>query len=159
MNAFLTKPLQAERLQEILEHFAMGDTLLVPASASPASAASTPVDLVLLNELTAGDHEFALELTSTFIASGEEVMLEVIAALTAADSHGLSRAAHKLKGAGANIHAEGLRSLAHGLEVQAPQLAPPQLAEQVAQLRAEFDRVAQFLTRQYSGSLPLACGA
>jgi HPt (histidine-containing phosphotransfer) domain-containing protein len=110
--------------------------------------ASAPVDLARLNELTEGDPEFAYELASTFIASGEEVVQEIRTAMSCFDRGGLSRAAHKLKGASANIHADPLRALADTLERQSAQLDQPRLKDLVAQLVEEFCRATRFLKEQ-----------
>jgi len=106
---------------------------------------AVPVDLARLNEITDGDVEFAHELASTFVASGEEVLREIHAALAAFDRVALSRAAHKLKGASANIHAEPLRDLAYTLETQAAQLDQPRLRDLVDRLQNQFQIAAQFL--------------
>lgn len=145
MNAFLTKPLEIPRLHEVLTKFGLRvapeETTLVQAS----TAASVPVNLSRLNELTDGDPEFTRELVATFVASGEQVMEEARAALAALDRLSLSRCAHKLKGASANIHAEPLRNLSHALESQASSLDPPRLSELVTQLAVELARAKEFL--------------
>lgn len=90
----------------------------------------------------------ATQAADTFIASGEEVIEEIRSAFDAFDRNALSRAAHKLKGASANIHAEGLRDCAYALESQAPGLDQPRLKELIEQLAAEFVRAADFLKLQ-----------
>ena len=112
--------------------------------ASPATT-HAPVNLSRLNELTDGDPEFTRELVLTFIDSGEQALAEARAALAALDRVGLSRIAHKLKGASANIHAEPLRELSHTLESQASSLDQPRLHELVEQLAAELNHAAEFL--------------
>jgi two-component system sensor histidine kinase/response regulator len=147
MNGFLTKPLEIARLHETLELYGMA----VPASdgsPAPAQIANTPVDLARLNEITDGDPEFAYELASTFIASGEQVLEEIQAALDDLDRNALSRAAHKLKGASANIHANALRELAYKLETQASNLDQPTLKGLVSDLREGFEAAAKFLKEQ-----------
>jgi two-component system sensor histidine kinase/response regulator len=149
MDGFLTKPLQIERLRETLDRYRPSGVAPDAAAKSAAeSGQTTPVDLGRLNELTDSDSEFAYELACTFIASGEQVMQEIHAALMAADRGLLSRAAHKLKGASANIHAEPLRELAHALEANAAHLDQPRLKELVGQLNQEFTRASEFLRKQ-----------
>jgi CheY-like chemotaxis protein len=147
MNGFLTKPLEIERLHEILEQYGLA---VQPGEqhSSAVSASATPVNLARLNEITDGDPEFAFELASTFISSGEQVLEEIHAALEAFDRNGLSRAAHKLKGASANIHAENLRELAYALETHAGAVDQPRLKELVSQLREGFEIAAEFLKEQ-----------
>jgi two-component system, sensor histidine kinase and response regulator len=147
MNGFLTKPLEIERLHETLELYglaARASETLAAATVDPAA----PVNLARLNEITDGDQEFAFELASTFISSGEQVLEEIQVALQAFDRNALSRAAHKLKGASANIHAESLRELAYALEAQAGSVDQPRLKELVGQLREGFEIAAEFLRAQ-----------
>jgi two-component system sensor histidine kinase/response regulator len=149
MNAFLTKPIELARLRETLERYGLGANASDAAASNGANASNdVPIDLGRLNELTAGDAEFAHELASTFIASGEQVMGEIDAALAALDRPALSRAAHKLKGASANIHANPLCALALALEGQAAQLDQPSLKSLISDLRHEFERAAGFLKDQ-----------
>jgi HPt (histidine-containing phosphotransfer) domain-containing protein len=58
----------------------------------------------------------------------------------------LAKAAHKLKGASANIHARALKSVAEQLEIDSGATQARALQQGNAQLRREFDRVKQFLT-------------
>lgn len=150
MNAFLTKPIEVARLRETLERFGLGArTDETDGGGSGANGRTeVPVDLAKLNELTAGDVEFLHELASTFVASGEQVLSEIEAAIGAFDRTALGRAAHKLKGASANIHANALCALALALESQAAQLDQPSLRALIADLRHEFERAAEFLKTQ-----------
>ncbi len=149
MNAFLTKPIELERLRETLERYGLGAQAEESGPDKRANGRTeTPIDLGRLNELTAGDAEFAHELASTFVASGEQVLTEIDAAIAAFDRSALSRAAHKLKGASANVHANALCTLALSLESQAAQLDQPSLKQLIADLRHEFERAAEFLRAQ-----------
>ncbi len=58
----------------------------------------------LAQEIAGDDEEFATELVSAFIMSGEEAILELRAAAHRQDLDQLARAAHKLKGAANNMH-------------------------------------------------------
>jgi CheY-like chemotaxis protein len=158
MNAFLTKPLEIPRLHEVLTRFGLrvapDDATALTEDSTPANV---PVNLSKLNELTDGDPEFTRELVETFIASSEQVLSEARAALAALDRTSLSRIAHKLKGASANIHAEPLRNLSHALEQQASSLDQPRLNELVAQLATELERARVFLN-QYAPPLAEKAG-
>jgi two-component system, sensor histidine kinase and response regulator len=148
MDGFLTKPIEIARLHEALEKFGLGAGLEDAGAACAASSDAKPVQLARLNELTDGDPDFAHELAMTFISSGEQVIEEIRTAFGALDRTALSRGAHKLKGASANIYAEPLRDLAWRLETQAAQLDQPSLAELIADLEQEFHRAAEFLKEQ-----------
>lgn len=154
MNGFLTKPLDVVRLHETLDRYGLGtagaaeSTAAVTTRSASASDPDVPIHLARLHELTEGDAEFTHELAVTFVASGQQVLQEVSDALSAFDRNALARAAHKLKGASANIHAEPLRELAQSLETQAVSLDQPRLKDLVGRLQLEFERAARFLREQ-----------
>jgi two-component system sensor histidine kinase/response regulator len=154
MNGFLSKPLEISRLQEMLERHGLRANL-DGADAAPA-AMPEPVDATRWRELTAGDSEFAAELAGAFIASGQQVLEEIAAALASFDRGALGRAAHKLKGASANIHAERLRESAYELETHSASLDQGRLKDVVQQLRLEFERTVKFLERLPAVRLPAA---
>jgi HPt (histidine-containing phosphotransfer) domain-containing protein len=104
-----------------------------------------PLDLGRFNRLTDGDLEFARDLATTFAASGNEQLAEIGKALEAFDRGAVARAAHKLKGASANIYAQPLAELAERLEMQAPDADLGQLQQVSEALRHEFNRTSDFL--------------
>ena len=157
MDAFLTKPLEIPRLHEILTRFGLRVGAAEAQMSHSSSFNHVPVNLSRLNDLTDGDPEFTRELVETFIASGEEAMAEAHASLDGLDRIRLSRIAHKLKGASANIHAEPLRDLSHSLEMQASSLDQPRLLELVGQLATELERAREFLN-QYAPPLTAKAG-
>ncbi len=149
MNGFLSKPLEIARLHETLDRYGLGESPeIVDATPAAPGAENVPVELARLHELTAGDPEFAHELATTFIDSGEQVLMEIHAALETLDRSALARAGHKLKGASANIYAEPLRVLAYELETHAVGLDQPRLKDLVLSVDLEFQRAAQFLQAQ-----------
>jgi len=155
MDGFMTKPLQMARLQETLNQFGFGaaaaDTKPVPAVHAPEFT-SVPVNLARLHELTEGDPEFARELAGTFLQSGQQILEEMRVAITGLDRAALGRAAHKLKGASANIHAEALCELVQELEAHSGPLDPIDSKPLIERLTREFDRAANFLSAQVSDS-------
>ncbi len=165
MDGFLTKPIEVERLRDTLAKFGLAiDELPVTSRRQAASilmeaqtdvileGAATdiktndvPVDLARINEITEGDAEFAQELVQTFISSGEQQLLEIDAAISGNDRDGLARAAHKLKGACANIHARTLQTLALHLEVASVSANSIALQACSTQLKDQFKRAKNFL--------------
>lgn len=147
MDGFMTKPLEIARLHETLAKFGLRVGAEEAAAAARSVDPNVPIDLSRLNELTDGDPEFSRELVATFIASGEQAMKEMRAALATLDRAALGHLAHKLKGASANIHAGPLRDLSNTLESQASALDQPRLHALVEQLAAELGRAAEFLNQ------------
>jgi two-component system, sensor histidine kinase and response regulator len=151
MDGYLTKPIEVERLRNILSKFGLEkpDSPLVTSgsnvSAKPQSALA-PVDLGEFHRITDGDQTFAQELIAAFVDSGEQQLAEMLSAAAKNDRVALARAAHKLKGACANIHARTLKTLAERLEHDSAGADARALENDNALLRREFDRVKQFLT-------------
>lgn len=120
--------------------------MTIPSVRAPlASNPTVPVDLGRFNRLTDGDLEFARDLATTFIASGNQQLIDISKALEASDRASVARAAHKLKGASANIYAQVLADLAARLETEAPTAEVADLAQVSEALRHEFDRTSGFL--------------
>jgi HPt (histidine-containing phosphotransfer) domain-containing protein len=110
----------------------------------PDQGLAAPVDLREFQSVTEGDPLFAQELVAAFIASGEQQLAEMAAAIAQNDRAALAKAAHKFKGACANMHAHTLTSLAERMEIEGA--AADAGALDHGKLRREFDRVKQFLT-------------
>jgi two-component system sensor histidine kinase/response regulator len=150
MDGYLTKPIEVERLRDILTKFGL-ESQDAPRYGSSSGApkpqsAHAPVDLGEFHRITDGDQAFAQELIAAFIVSGEQQLAELVAAAAKNDRAALARAAHKLKGACANIHAQSLKALAERLETDSATAEARTLEKDNALLRREFDRVRQFLS-------------
>ena len=162
MDGYLTKPIEVERLRNILSKFGLEIKDSEPAGVAPQigtaqsgaaanppthpESSAAPVDLGEFQRITDGDPAFAQELIAAFILSGEQQLAELLSAAAKKDRNALARAAHKLKGACANIHAHALKSLAERLETHSADADVPALDQHNALLRREFERVRQFLT-------------
>jgi HPt (histidine-containing phosphotransfer) domain-containing protein len=143
--------LDVERLHGVLERFTVGVARAEPMQGSSTPSAASlvlppPVNLARFNGVTGGDAEFAHELIELFIVSANEQLREAAGALSAQDRVQLGRTAHKLKGACANIHADGLRSLAAELELNAAAAEYSSLGSLLTQLGNEFKRAREFLS-------------
>jgi CheY-like chemotaxis protein len=136
MDAHLGKPIEPHQLIDTLSRFLKED--VVP----PA------IDLEALRQVTGGDAEFERELADTFVASGDQALADIIAALKASDFDTVRKRAHALKGASANIYAVSLSSTASSLENAARSQAAPavsglveELAQKLAAVNAELRKV------------------
>jgi two-component system sensor histidine kinase/response regulator len=152
MDGYLTKPIEVERLRNILAKFGLEKPDAAAADCAATNVAghsagpAAPVDLGRFHSVTDGDQAFAQELASAFILSGEQQVAEIAAALAQNQRAAVAKAAHKLKGACANIHAHVLMSLAERMEVDSAAADAQTLDQGSALLRREFDRVKAFLT-------------
>jgi hypothetical protein len=157
MDGYLTKPIEVERLRNILAKFGLEKPEAPAADAAAAaephqstqsSGSAAPVDLHAFQNLTDGDQAFAQELVAAFVLSGEQQLAEIAAALAQSQRAAVARAAHKLKGACANVHAHALKSLADRMEIDSAAADAHVLTQGNALLRREFERVKAFLTDQ-----------
>jgi two-component system, sensor histidine kinase and response regulator len=142
MDGYLTKPIEIDRLRDILTRFGLAVNEAVDSSVSSGA----PVDLRSFNEVVDGDPAFAQELIAAFIAGGEQQISEMAAAIAAGRRAQLAKAAHKLKGASANIHAHSLQSLVDQLESASAAEVLAELDRRYLLVRQEFRRTARFLT-------------
>lgn len=145
MDAFLTKPISVGRLCEILSGFglraadhgspeegAFEESLLASATKLQSQ---NPIDLRRLAEISDGDSAFLKELLETFFASANECLEEIARLLSVDDRHQLARAAHRLKGAAANIHASPIADLSAQLEHEARTAEPAALLQITSDIR------------------------
>jgi CheY-like chemotaxis protein len=136
MDAHLSKPIETKQMIDTLMRF-LKEEVVPPA-----------IDLQALRQVTGGDAEFERELADTFVASGDQALADIIAALEASDFDTVRKRAHALKGASANIYAVSLSSTASSLENAARSQAAPalsglvqELAEKLAAVNAELRKV------------------
>jgi two-component system sensor histidine kinase/response regulator len=148
MDGLLTKPLDIERMQDVLERFGLRD----PAQAAElddtviaellTSAPLAPIDLAKVRSSTGADEAFLCELARIFVTNTGQLLEDIRQCAKNCDRQGVARAAHSLKGASASMHAEPLRELSRELEARAITLGETELTERIAQLAVECDRLA-----------------
>jgi two-component system sensor histidine kinase/response regulator len=129
MDAHLGKPIEPGQLVDTLSRYLK--------AVAPAPA----VDREALRALTGGDIEFERELAQTFISSGDQCLAEIISALRTEDFDTVRKRAHALKGASANIHANGLSKIASALERAAASASVPPLGHMVQELTEKLAAV------------------
>ena len=119
MDDYLTKPLDILRLQAALDRF-MGAVGAPPMTASPPQPGATDNAIgARLAAIAGGDAQFVSELIHTFIASSGAILQEMRAAVSRDDLMALGSAAHKLKGASANLQIDSLAAFALDIELRA----------------------------------------
>ena len=157
MDDFLTKPLDISRLQDALDRFlassgAGDEAAPAVATIAPASASdATDLDGAIrerVAEVAGDDVEFIGELVDAFVGSGAAV-LEIRSAAHRSEHDTLARAAHKLKGAAANLHVNALAALAQDLEARAKTSAATDWTADIRNIAAEFERVSAAMKAAY----------
>ena len=148
MDDYLTKPLEPGELAKTLAHWLPRLTAVssAPSGARPevTSATALPrneIDYPSLLQRCMGRSELAGRLIEKFLMQAGTDVQELEMAIQAQDSVRLRSVAHRLKGAAANVSAEGFRESASALEVlgrEGTLSAAPELLEQ---LRVHFEAV------------------
>jgi two-component system, sensor histidine kinase and response regulator len=154
MDDYLTKPLDISRLQDVLDRF-MGraDGGQAPAAASSTAAAAAPsADNAIrarLVDVSGDDAEFMIELVNAFLSGGEDTVQELRAAVQLGDAAAIGRAAHKLKGAAANLHVNNLATMCFDLETRARSDQKVDWHADLEKVAAEFARVGESLRTEF----------
>jgi PAS domain S-box-containing protein len=147
MDDYLTKPLDISRLQDVLDRF-MSTSSDRGSNADSGTARVASADIAVrtrLAEIAGDDSEFIAELIGAFLSSGEETLQELAAAVSNGDITAIARAAHKLKGASANLHVEGLAALTLEIENRAKAGHNSDWREDLDKINREFARVRDAL--------------
>ena len=156
MDDYLTKPLDISRLQDTLDRF-MSSPEEVAAPERSATAAIEPAAACVLDasvrkriaEVAGEDQEFIGELVDAFVTGCADTLLEIRAAAHRNELDALARAAHKLKGASANLHVDELARLAQELEAGAKAGSRTEWTQLIASIVTEFERVAASMKAAY----------
>jgi PAS domain S-box-containing protein len=160
MDAFLAKPLDADRLREVLVKFGMAvdaepddGNEKAPTQADADSTVAklltrhehSPIDLARLREITQGDIEFERDLLMAFAATCEAAQIDLATARRSKDHSLLERAAHKLKGASGNVQALALYDLCAELEDRAQVANDAEIESQVDRISCAIDVIKDYL--------------
>jgi CheY-like chemotaxis protein/HPt (histidine-containing phosphotransfer) domain-containing protein len=147
MDDYLTKPLDISRLEDVLDRF-MGNSAdrdPKPETGAPRIASADVSVRARLAEIAGDDVEFIAELIGAFLTGGEDTLRELEAAAANGDVAAMGRAAHKLKGASANLHVDGLAALTLEVETRAKAGQPADWRHDLDRIKAEFARVSAAL--------------
>jgi len=103
----------------------------------------------VLEELQAsvqGDRAFIVDLVETYLVDGASHVVDVVAAMTAADASALVRPAHTLKSSSATVGAERLAAMARRLEASGRSgIIEAFLGDEDARLDVAWDEAADAL--------------
>ncbi|HTI97496.1 MAG TPA: response regulator [Dongiaceae bacterium] len=149
MDDYLTKPIDPAALATMLQKWiSRNHAASAPTSPAPANGAAF-IDYPSLLRRCLGKPELAARLVRKLAEQAEQDWKDIGQAVAQNNPAALAAAAHRLKGAAANVSVEGVRQLAADLEKlgRNQDLAPaagllPQLRQQLDQLRAEAEKGA-----------------
>jgi signal transduction histidine kinase/DNA-binding response OmpR family regulator len=151
MDALLTKPIAIEKLREVLDRYglAIPEAEVLPetevAAMVTAPAQLPAVDVSQLSELAGEDSEFVHSVVVSFEKSMAQLLETMHAAASQGEAQQLSRAAHQVKGAAANLHATALSTLAADIEANAKTMSQAQVQERLNTLALEIGRATAAL--------------
>jgi CheY-like chemotaxis protein len=152
MDALLTKPLNVERLEEVLDRFGLAaNPHGILETGTLATLVSTPnlpapVDMAQLHEMIDGDGQFAADLVQSYRFGSSQLLNEIRACVARGDRRELAHAIHQLAGASANVQALPLRELCAKLEQVTESVNAAEFARLFAEIASEVARVSDALT-------------
>jgi two-component system, sensor histidine kinase and response regulator len=150
MDDLLTKPLDPQRLEEVLERFGLGarDELLhEPQVDALLGTGDGAVDLIALREVVAEDQEFARSLAQEYSSSGRDLLSRMQQALARRDPDEVARLAHQLKGASANICARRMAAACAALEQNVGRISDAEVSKELEALERELGWIEASLQR------------
>jgi HPt (histidine-containing phosphotransfer) domain-containing protein len=147
MDDYLAKPIEPDELAQVLAKW-IGQAARIGKcrAETPARADGDEVfDRSGLLKRLAGDRELADRLVREFLADTPSQLRILRKLLEDGDAESTRRQAHKLKGAAASLSAGALREVALHVEQAAMAGQLNQVAELLAAMESEFERVKRVL--------------
>lgn len=153
MDDYLTKPLSPEVFASTLNRWLVGaiEPPSLEHSPHPRSARAGPSGIVLpldFNQLVArcmGNTAVAQRVVCKFLQQARVDLDAIEAALRSSHADDLTSAAHRLKGAAANLSAPAIRQFASELEHPGSEPSPGDLATTFPKLQAAFTELQRFV--------------
>jgi HPt (histidine-containing phosphotransfer) domain-containing protein len=135
MDDYISKPLNAEKLFQLLE------------SLTPGSPADAPVaDLTRALGLVGGDEQLLHELIAVFLNDARDMLHDIEGAVITGDGLALESAAHRLKGSAANFCAAESMGLLQKLEDLGQRGDFARAPALLAELKRALDRLTHALS-------------
>ena len=164
MDACITKPIEPNRLLEIIatlvpdqstparEMPSSAEIASYPAARRLRAAALSAVDAQTLDALEQlGGKEFVDELATQFVQDGSEIIDVLAEAATSGDLNVFREQLHALRSAAANIGARGIYEMCLGWRLIAPEDFAIRGEAHLKKLSEEFERVRMALRGRLSG--------
>jgi two-component system, sensor histidine kinase and response regulator len=151
MDGLLIKPLHRVRLHQALVEFGLprpAPRLTGAVIHSHGESVERPADLVSLRAKFGGDTHFVHRLCQAFLSSVKPLLSELGRAAEAGERTLLRGLAHKIKGAGTNIHAQRFALLAAKIESESMSMPLAELRPAVDALGRAFDDVATHISSE-----------
>nr|WP_297350389.1 CHASE domain-containing protein [uncultured Caldimonas sp.] len=146
LDDYLSKPFVPEHLCSVVARWAPDAAWAPPAAASTAAAAvpgEAVCDLHKALEGALGDEALLHEMVGMLLAELPGLLEDVRTSLEAGDLQKTARAAHRLRGAAGNFHAQATMAAAHALEEACTSADRASTSACMGRLERETARLAQ----------------
>jgi HPt (histidine-containing phosphotransfer) domain-containing protein len=158
MDDYLSKPVRASQLSELLQYWCSARFKKEPAASGPVRAKdeAAPVNQELLRENSDGTLKGLKMLVDLFLDQTGQNLEKLRKAFEARDAVGMRTIAHKMAGSSATCGAADLSTLFREMEKLGMENRLREASSLLPRLEKEFDRVRSFLLRWMSeaGSTP-----
>jgi two-component system, sensor histidine kinase and response regulator len=154
MDAYLSKPVRADVLFEVIENLLPSQTVSSAASAAGESEDSSFDEAGFLARMD-GSYEVCAQIAEAFLAEGPRLVASLHCALESKDAPEVTRTAHALKGAIANFTDRAAFQTAVELEQRARQNDLRSAPEILRRLEGEVTSLTQAL-KLFAGAVPKA---
>ena len=148
MDDYVSKPVQREELSSVLEKWSnkgSNEEKNTMESEVEQETMTAPIAVQRALERVEGDREFLGELVDAFLDYAPDEMKALRMGIQAGDASQVEQSAHSLKGAAANLEAEGIRSLAFRLEEMGRDARLDGAMEVLSELEREVARLRDFV--------------
>ena len=145
MTGYVTKPLRVKKLKEALSEW-LSDK--APAAEPSHTEAAPPLDADAIQETWEDDMPVFAEICHIFM---DELSWRIPMLETAKDGEEIQRQAHSLKGGALNVGAIELSRLSNELQMVSTKGSQNRIAELIALIKPEAQRVKEALEQGYLG--------
>jgi len=137
MDSYISKPINAVELMEVLESFPARTTTPIETPPNPMHVLNYPVALSRVG----GDHALLMDLALLFRDESAKLLSEIREAAGRKDMDGLQRAAHSLKGSASTFAADDAYNAAAKIERLAAERHWAGIQETISTLEVDIERV------------------
>ena len=152
MDDYLAKPIRLADIRGVIERWASqtstGKSAPMKNASPPVAAATTPVDMDRLNDMTDGNAENFRELVELYFDQTAKQLAQIAAAVRANDADAVRCVAHSCAGASATLGMVRIVPLLRELERQGVEGALTNAAQVCENAEREFEQIKKFLADQ-----------
>jgi two-component system sensor histidine kinase/response regulator len=148
MDDYLAKPINPTELTRVINRWRHGrkTSPVKPAKPIPEERSGESFDLSKILERLGGDEDLLREVLQLFLETAEENMVSLKDGINSGDTGQIQTAAHAIKGAAANIIANGVKEAADEIEHLVKENKLDRAGVQAESLEAELARLVEAIS-------------